>query len=79
MKLINDTKTMIMPIDMLDGQIGVIRMWGLNTQYVGRIVQRFGDKLISIGIGTGNVWTELSCLGNECLVEVLPKGTILEI
>lgn len=42
--------------ELKDGQIGVIAKW-IIPSCIGRIVQRYDDKLITIGKGKGQGWS----------------------
>lgn len=72
-------KNTITPSEMKDGEIGIIREWATNSKYYeGRIVQKHGSKLIALGLASDKSF--YSCTDTStCRVEVLPKGTILEI
>jgi hypothetical protein len=67
--------------DMMDGDIGVIVEWNNSLLYLGRIVQRYGDDLVAIGLSSGGGWSEsLSrpCrLPSSCRVRLLEKGEML--
>ena len=82
MKLISQTQSDIHVKQMLDGQIAVIINWSYR-EYIGRIVQRFGNHLINLGHTESNSWPELflpdSQLPKTCRVFILPPGTKLEI
>lgn len=43
--------------EMKDGDIAVITNWGVNN-YVGRIVQRYKNYLLTLGAGSGFGWGE---------------------
>lgn len=65
--------------DLKDGQLAVITAWGngKSSPYTGRIIQRFKDVLITIGMGSDEAWENLltnhkSCL--DCRVRVLKVG-----
>lgn len=59
-----------------DGQVAVITYWGVHESYVGRIVQRNENRLVSVGMGGGHTWQ--SILSHDSLrVQVLPEGTEL--
>jgi len=69
--------------DMKDGEIGVITNWGTADE--GRIVQRYGEDLVTLGSGRNDSWSGV--FGEYFLfphdgkhtVEILPPGTLLEI
>lgn len=48
----------ISPKDMKDGQIAVIVYNNSNTSQHGKIVQRFNDKLIVVGLSSEHSWTD---------------------
>ena len=59
-----------------DGQIAII-VEDVHSGYKNRIVQRFGDMVISLGMEYGRHWTEI---GNNTLkVRVLTAGETLII
>lgn len=49
---------MINILEMKDGQVGVIQP-DFGADYAGRIVQRFGESLITLGRHSGNGWSIL--------------------
>lgn len=65
---------------MRDGQIAVITRWDFD-KYIGRIVQRFGNDLIVIGLDKGNAWSGLMCvpIPAPCRVRILADGETLTI
>jgi hypothetical protein len=73
----------VSPADMEDGQIGIIRKWESTTAYIGIIVQKYEDSLIALGKHSGHSWSKVQTLTKtthpECLIEILPPGTVLEI
>jgi hypothetical protein len=66
--------------DMVDGQIGVIVEWSYGQQtFNGRVVQRSGHTIFTIGMGGGQVWDNCEKLTLSCNVRLLKKGEILEV
>ena len=62
-----------------DGQIAIITEWD-NNVYVGRIIQRYEDILITLGKPNGAAFTTaLNILSEKLRVRVLEPGTLLEI
>lgn len=61
--------------DMKDGQIGIITSW-IGEGYEGRVVQRVGNRLITLGRGSGNSWTTFfgGAPNGRCRVIVFAKG-----
>ncbi len=57
-KLKNTNTTTNHVFEMKDGDIGIITSQE-HRQYVGKIVQRYGDHLICLGSESGNSWTDL--------------------
>ena len=55
-KLTNQIAEDISVFEMKDGQIAVITNWGDIPEYTGRIVQRYGNNLITIGMDCGRTW-----------------------
>lgn len=81
MKLHNQPQrgALVKPCMMSDGAIGVIRAWD-GDKYLGELVQRHGDALICLGCGEGDSWDDILVLDGETeQIEILPKGTLLEI
>ena len=66
---------------MNDGDIGVITSWNA-LDYIGRIVQRYRDLLITVGSPSGNGW-ERYFRSNDtkprCRVRLLEKGETLVV
>ena len=80
MKVINIGKNnWITPSRMYSGQIGIIRKWNVEG-YVGMIVQQYGGRLVRLG-SPSNPCLDHSGYSThpDCLVEILPPGTTLEI
>lgn len=69
--------------EMKDGQIATIVSWERSGVYVGQVVQRFGNHLVTLGEPIQCAWEDLflhkDASFNLCFVEILPKGTKLEI
>lgn len=66
--------------EMHDGQIGVIVGWTYgDLNYIGRVVQKCGDLLVSIGMPYTNSFTDCNKYSSSCKVRLLKKGEILEI
>jgi len=75
----NDGSTFV--TSMLDGDIAVITNWSVSN-YVGRIVQRYGDSLITLGEDSGWGWGEYFKnvkSDSQCRVRILEKGETLEV
>lgn len=69
--------------DMKDGEIAVITVWS-GPNYVGRIVQRYGNNLVSLGMGCSHSWSEAWGIDKNifidgCLVRTLAPGDELVI
>ena len=64
--------------EMKDGEIGVVVAWKPD-EYIGRIVQRHEDELISIGKAYRYRWNAIDRLPSACRVRVLEKGEKLVI
>lgn len=81
MRVVNrNTPRIVTPSEMKDGEIGVIINWEDRTDYSGRVVQKYGKALITLGEGYFLSWTEADKITNPlCQIEILPKGTTLEI
>jgi hypothetical protein len=73
------SKSVVEAKDMKDGQIGIIVDWGSQKNlYVGRIVQVFGDTLLTIGETKGQCWSQ-HVLKDDCLVRLLEVGEMIEV
>jgi hypothetical protein len=58
-RLEKNTNDSIPLSEMKDGQIGVITKWENCTQYIGRVVQRYGNDLIIVGMPKCYGWAFL--------------------
>lgn len=68
---------------MRDGDIGVITAWSYH-HYIGIVVHRFKNNLISIRQSHGASWSDtvFNLVGeqrNQCRVRLLSPGTILVV
>ena len=61
--------------DLRDGQLAVVIDNEYNG-YKGRIIQKFGDDLVTIGMSTGNGWRGGANI-NTLEVRVLKDGEVL--
>jgi len=78
-ELTNKTDNTIPVRELKDGQIAVITHFGKNNdEYLGNIVQRYGDNLIQIGVERCESWEPLFEY-NKCRVRVLADGETLTI
>jgi hypothetical protein len=66
-----DTGRIISVHNMKDGQIGEIVQ---DNVYGGRIVQRFGHKLVSLGFYSGKAWEHLFQSTSTMKIRLLEKG-----
>jgi len=69
--------------DMEDGDVGMIVAWAYNM-YIDRVVQRYQNSLIAIGIPSDfawpRVWSDDKCkLSSDCRVQLLEKGEMLVV
>jgi hypothetical protein len=80
LQLYNGVVDTSVPVDkMVDGDVAIITAWTKpNPEYVGRIVQRFSDTLLTLGGVKDNSWdvifnaSQLYLL--DCRVRILQKG-----
>jgi len=85
MKIINDKNAGVPVGQMKDGDVAIITKWSGTYSYTGVIVQRYGDYLVSLGKPSGDGWgaffqSTSSMLNNgQCMVQILPVGTQIEI
>lgn len=81
MKLVqvNNIKT-IMPCDMKEGQIGIIRQWASDSnRYIGTIVIVSMGTLIALGL-EHITWSQVMTMNMpDCQIEILSPGTLLEV
>ena len=80
MKVIRkEQKNIVQVNDLAQGQVGQIVSWNGDNMYVGMVVVRADNNLIAVGVNSH--WSDLKSLSNheKCQVEILPKGTLLEI
>lgn len=80
-KLKKGTLKEVSCLEMEDGDIAVILSWPKffdNYSPVGKIIQRFGSKLVVLGEGVGKHYPEIP-KSKECLVRILTPGTLIEI
>lgn len=62
--------------ELKDGQLAII----IDTKfedYYGRIVQRYGNSMVSIGLKKGNSWSDITY--NTLKVRVLDEGELLVV
>ena len=66
---------------MQDGDIAVITHWGDCDEYIGRVVQRYKDTLISVGRESQERFSEIftSSTNKECFVRILQPGDTITI
>ena len=88
MKIITKEDKSIPLMEMKDGDIARIVRWGYvetidsKGLYCGEIVQRYRDYLLCVGKSSDNGWGKIfnnKSWSDMYRVEILPKGTILEI
>ena len=81
-RVLNKSLDSVYVADMRDGDIAVITKWGARG-YTGRVVQRCGYGLISLGLDKGECWSDAFRghfdRDDRYMVEILPSGTTLEI
>jgi hypothetical protein len=73
---------LIKPNQLKDGQLAEIIQWGEITRYIGTIVQRYNDLLITVGGTSGDIWIDINCSylnDGTCLLRVLEKGELIEV
>jgi hypothetical protein len=67
------TQRLIEMRELQDGQIAIV----VGSCHYGRIVQRYEDYGVAIGMGAGSGWTDVD--KNTLLVRVLSTGELIEI
>jgi hypothetical protein len=73
---------LITPNQLEDGDLAEIIKWGDAVGYVGYIVQRYQDRLITVGKYSGHSWIDIdsnSLNDGTCLLRVLEKGELIEV
>ena len=70
----NERKNRVLAKDLKDGQIAIITE---DCIYNGRIIQRFGDDLITIGLPSGSHWENIERVTLE--VRILEDGDLIKI
>lgn len=81
MKIVSQKDLDIPADDMKDGQIAVITEWKCSPEYIGRIVQRYGFILITLGKDAGQAFPSFfkDCRDEAYRVRILGPGTVIEI
>jgi len=78
--LLNKTDGTIAAIEMLDGQMGVVREWPCCSRLVGRVVQRYGDAFIILGARRGLCFsTGRGGGGCSARIQLLSPGNTIRI
>jgi len=81
LKLTGERKTSVCVSEMKDGDVAVIVDWTCRS-YIGRVVQRYGDYLITIGGRCSQGWGEYfksENIGGSCEVRILEKDETLVV
>lgn len=77
--LVNDDEIQETQVrNLKDGDIAVIVKWGPHYEYVGRVIQKFGVRIVSIGLPSGQAW-DTTPVGNQYTARVLQPGEKLVI
>lgn len=80
-KLSKSTRNIIPVLTMQDGELAQIVDWSFPL-YIGRVVQRCGEHLITIGEGHGSSWPSLFVRGYldpNHKVQILKAGEIIVV
>jgi hypothetical protein len=75
-------KKLIKPDQLKDGQLAEIIEWNGINDYIGYIVQRYENVLITIGGDSDDIWDNIndsSLNDGSCLLRVLEKGELIEV
>jgi len=81
LQLVKNKPNGILVCDMNNGDIAVIVAW-TRAEYIGYIVQRYGDALITLGKPEGQRWPDCFRPGQltpSCRVRILGKGEMLVV
>lgn len=76
-RLKQQSKDSVHLLTMKDGDVAVIDQWGVHLGYIGKVVQRYKDYLISVGEASGQGWGEVFANSSEmkdCYVRILKSG-----
>lgn len=68
--------------DMKDGDVGVITEWCVCARYVGEIVQRYKNYLLTVGASSRHGWGEYFPPHGRienCRVRLLKSGEVLVV
>jgi hypothetical protein len=80
LQLYNGAVDTSVPVDkMVDGDVAIITAWTKpNPEYVGRIVQRCGDILLTLGGDSSKTWDSIFNASRsylfDCRIRILQKG-----
>jgi hypothetical protein len=81
-RVISDAESDICVNYMKDGDVAVITKWSFG-EHVGKVVQRYDNKLIIIGNDKDNcfdlIFHNTPEQNANCCVRILPKGTHIEL
>lgn len=72
------TQNLVSPDKVRDGQIAVIRKHP-QLESIGQIVQRYGNVFIPIGEENIKRYDQLYKINSSVLLEILPKGTTIQL
>lgn len=80
LRLKDKSKPDVNVTEMKDGDIAVITDWSVG-EYVGQIVQRYGDDLVTVGDNWGHSWSSFFQRNHskQCRVRILESGDELVI
>jgi len=80
LKLVNEKHEGAHVLKMEDGDVAVIVSWPYNG-CVGRVVQRYENTLISLGLDSDHSWRTLfsPIVSGKCRVRILEKGETLVV
>lgn len=81
LRLVEQEQLYGIPAQMMeDGQIGVIISWSTGS-YLGKIVQRYKDNLVSLGEESGQSWSNWfdGRKAEDCRVRLLTKKDLLQL
>lgn len=71
--------------EMKDGEVAEIVEWAGSIEYHGRIIQRYKNNLIALGMVGGNSWPSFFDVNDDALkersllVRVFPAGRVFQL
>jgi hypothetical protein len=67
---------------MQDGDVAITTDFDSDPDYIGKVVQRYGNHLVRLGFASGKSWENFFAKDhskNSITVRILPSGTLLKV